>query len=231
MHFDYNATPITDLMTNDSLPGGSQVCILILKVIPQVYDTTLATGVDRTATIEMGEHDGYDSDHSTGEWGEPDSMVKTDTVPRDPYVPGNLYGEIWNVTWTRDHVWRDYYEVEYDCLKEREVDCVDDEGNPDTCIEEYWDVCTRIEYHEISVTDTRLDSVTITIKAKRNSLTDIRLNYNDTTLSTMNDVEDAYSSQDVEYIIDHIDPCLEDAYLSYKNDVYDPDKADNIEIV
>jgi hypothetical protein len=228
MHFDYNATPITNLMTNDSLPGGSQVSIQILNVIPQVYDTILATGISRQTTIEMGEHDGYDSDHSTGEWGEPDSMVMTDTVPRDPYVPGNLYGEIWNVTWTRDHVWRDYYEVEYDCLKEREVDCIDDEGNPDTCTEQYWDICTRIEYREISVTDTRMDSVTITIISKQNSLTDIQLNYNDTILSTMNDVEDAYSSQDVEYSTDHTDPCLEEAYLSYKNDVYDPDKEDNI---
>ncbi len=228
LHIDYNATPITDFLNNDSLPDGSAVKGQIQDIIPQVYSTTLATGIDRQVTIVLGNHDGYESSHRTGSWGEPDSMSQVGTVPRDADVPGNLYGEIWEATWTREHVWRHYYKVEYDCEKTREVSCTDSEGNPDTCTETYMDTCTRTEHHEMATNDTRVDTVAVTLKAKENSKTSISLDYTDTTLSTVNDVVKAFTSKDVTYTSAHTDPGLKEAYDSYKSKIFDPNMTANI---
>ena len=67
----------------------------------------------------------------------------------DEYGHGNLYGEVWEVTWTRKHIWWHYYNVEYECEK-TEYDCTDSEGNPDTCTETYMDTCTRTEHNEMT---------------------------------------------------------------------------------
>ena len=104
-------------------------------------------------------------------WGEPDNMRRLEVLPRDTYVPGNLYGEVWEVTWTRKHVWRHYYKVKYDCEKTRTYSCTDSEGNPDTCTETYIGTCTRTEYYEMTAIDTRVDKVAVTLKAKENSKT------------------------------------------------------------
>ncbi|MCK4937013.1 MAG: hypothetical protein KAR85_00215, partial [Methanosarcinales archaeon] len=199
LRFDYNATPITDFLNNDSLPGGSEVKIQIQKVIPQVYDTKLATGISRSNRIEFGEHAGFETDHYIYDWGEPDTMTLIRHVPRDNYVPGHLYGEKWSVTWTRMHVWRHYYTVYYPCKKTREYECKGSDGNMTTCTEEYWDTCSRTEYTDTTTIDTMEDIVTITIKSKENSRTSIPLDYAGTILSTMNDVDKAYSSRSVIY--------------------------------
>ena len=227
-HFDYNATPITEFLNNDSMPDGSAVRSQIQEIIPQVYSTTLATGIDRQVTTVLGNHDGYDSNHWTGSWGEPDSMSQVGTVPRDIDVPGNLYGEIWEASWTREHVWRDYYVVYYSCEKTRTYPCTDSEGNPDTCTEVYWDTCSRTEYNEMTTIDTRNDRVTVTLKAKENSKTSIPLNYAGTTLSTMNDIDGAYTSKEVEYAATHTDPGLEEAYDRYKSETFDPNVESNV---
>ncbi|MEA3293836.1 MAG: hypothetical protein U9P81_02510, partial [Euryarchaeota archaeon] len=99
LHIDFNATPIMDFLNNDSIVGGSDVSKLIEMVIPQVYSTSLATGIERQTSLDMGEHEGYEANYNVGEWGEPDSMEQIDLVPKDAHVPGNLYGEIWRVTW------------------------------------------------------------------------------------------------------------------------------------
>ncbi|MBC2698065.1 MAG: hypothetical protein HF974_06945, partial [ANME-2 cluster archaeon] len=228
LHIDYNATPITDFLNNDSMPDGSAVRSQIQDIIPQVYSTTLATGIDRQVTTVLGNHDGYESDHSTDSWGEPDNMSQVGTVPRDAYVPGNLYGEIWEASWTREHVWRHYYKVEYACEKTRKVSCTDSEGNPDTCTETYMDTCYRTEHNEITTIDTREDRVTVTLKAKENSVTSIPLNYAGTTISTGNDIEDAYTSKDVEYAATHTDTSLKEAYDSYKSDTFDLNIESNV---
>jgi hypothetical protein len=72
--------------------------------------------------------------------------------------------------------------------------------------------------------DTRVDIVTITLDAKENSYTNIHLNYTDVDLSTINDVDDAFASRGVEYYNSFIDPNLEEAYLQYKSEVFDPNK-------
>ena len=228
LHFDYNATPITDFLNNDSLPDGSAVKSQIQDIIPQVYSTTLATGIDRQVTTVLGNHDGYESSHRIGSWGEPDSMSQVGTVSRDADVPGNLYGEIWEATWTREHVWRHYYVVEYACEKTREVSCTDSEGNPDTCTETYMDTCTRTEYNEMTTIDTREDRVTVTLNAKENSMTSIPLNYAGTTISTDNDIDDAYTSKDVDYVATHTDSGLKEAYDSYKSKTFDPNVESNV---
>jgi hypothetical protein len=56
---------------------------MILSVIPQVHNASLATGVERDTTLDPGEHDGYEESYSIGEWGEPDSMEQIDTLARD----------------------------------------------------------------------------------------------------------------------------------------------------
>ena len=114
-------------------------------------------------------------------WGEPDNIKRLEVLPRDTYVPGNLYGEVWEVTWTREHVWRHYYIVEYDCEKTRTYPCTDANGNATTCTETYIGTCTRTEYYEMATNDTRVDRVAVTLKAKENSKTSICLDYTDTT--------------------------------------------------
>ncbi|MCD4808578.1 MAG: hypothetical protein K8R17_01620, partial [Methanosarcinales archaeon] len=215
LHFDYNATPITDFLNNDALPGGSSTRQQINKIIPQVYNARLATGVARQTDVDIGAHDGYSSNHKTYSWGEPDNMKRLEVLPRDTYVPGNLYGEVWEVTWTRKHVWRHYYTVEYACMK----------SGP---LGPYMGTCTRTEYNEMTAIDTRVDKVAVTLKAKENSKTSIRLDHAGSTLSTVNDVVKAFTSKDVTYTSAHTDPCLEEAYTSYRSRIFDPNLVANI---
>ncbi|MCD4843793.1 MAG: hypothetical protein K8R25_04810, partial [Methanosarcinales archaeon] len=225
--FDFNATPITDLLNNDSIPEGSSTTKQINKIIPQVYKTRLATGVARQTNVEMGAHKGHNSSHKKYGWGEPDNMRRLEVLPRDTYVPGNLYGEVWEVTWTRKHVWRHYYEVKYSCEKTETYPCMDN-GTPATCTRTYMGTCTRTEYYEMSTNDTRVDRVAVTLKAKENSKTSISLDYADTTLSTVNDVVKAFTSKDVTYSSTHTDSGLEEAYDSYKSKIFDPNMTANI---
>ena len=143
--YDFNITVITDYLNNDSKPGGSIVKKQISAAIPQVYSTSFATGVARQTTEYPGAHDGYEDSYSIDAWGEPDSMTQTGTIAKDPYVPGNLYGETWELTWTRNHVWRHVYLVTESCGKD----------------------CTMQvpHYNYMTATDSRLDKVAITLKA------------------------------------------------------------------
>jgi hypothetical protein len=202
-----------EFLNNDSFVGGCEVNNMILSVIPQVYSASLATGVERDITLDPGEHDGYEESYRIGEWGEPDSMEQIDTLERDEHVPGNLYGEVWRVTWTREHVWRHGYEVEYACMKPAPGPA-----------HFYWDICHRTEYDYMTTIDVRVDIVTITLEAKENSYANIHINYTGFDLSTINDVDDAFTSRGVEYYNLFTDPNLEEAYLQYKNEVYDPNK-------
>lgn len=226
--FDINATPITDYLNNDSMPGGSFAAQQIRSVIPQVYSTGLVTGVARQTSETEGSHDGYESSHNVEGWGEPDSMSLVGTVPRENTVPGVLYGEIWELTWTRSHVWRHYYTVYYECTKTRSYACSDSEGKPSTCTEEYTDTCSRTEYDEMTTTDTRVDRVTITQKAQENSNTNIPLKYRGGALSSRNDVVKPFEPKDVDYSAAHSDTQIEDAYVHYKSDVFDANKVSNL---
>jgi len=225
--FDFNATPITDLLNNNSIPGGSSTTKQINKIIPQVYKTRLATGVARQTDVDIGTHKGHNSSHKIYGWGEPDSMMLLEVLPGDTFVPGNLYGEVWEVTWTRRHVWRHYYEVKYDCEKTETYPCMDN-GTPATCTRTYIGTCTRTEYYEMSTNDTRVDRVTVTLEVKENSKTNINLDYDGTILSTRNDVVKAFTSMDVTYLSTHTDPGLEEAYDSYKSKIFDPNMTANV---
>ncbi len=224
--FDINATPITDYLNNGS--ENSLASQQIRSVIPQVYSTVLATGVDRDTTGTEGAHDGYESDQGAQAWGEPDSMSLDETVPRDDFVPGTLYGEIWDVKWTRAHVWRHYYTVYYECTKTRTVPCPGSDGKPSTCTEEYTTTCSRIEFNEMTATDTRVDRVTITLEAQENSRTSIPMNYRGGALSTKNDVVKPYEPRDVTYSAAHTDGQIEEAYDRYKSDVFEVNKVSNL---
>jgi hypothetical protein len=74
-----------EFMNNDSLDGGCEVNNMIEMVIPQVYNASLATGVERDTTLESGDHDGYEESYSIAQWGEPDSMEQIDTLVIDEY--------------------------------------------------------------------------------------------------------------------------------------------------
>ncbi|NJD76285.1 MAG: hypothetical protein FIB08_04210 [Candidatus Methanoperedens sp.] len=225
---DYNATPITDYLNNESRPGGSIVYQEIMNIIPQVYSTRLATGVARQITETPGEHEGYESDAGAEDWGEPDTMRPIGTIPRDTYVPGNLEGEIWEVTWTRQHLWRHYYIVYYSCEKTRSYDCTDSEGNPSTCTETYIDTCSRTEFNEMATTDKRVDIVSITLKALENSKVEIPLEFKKSYLSSKNDIEKPYGPAEVTYFSSRTDPNLEEAFLKYRDGFYVPNKNANI---
>jgi hypothetical protein len=92
----------------------------------------------------------------------------------------------------------------------------------------YRDTCYRTEYDYMSTIDVRVDIVSITLEAKENSYANIPLNYTGFDLSTMNDVDDAFTSRGVEYYNSFIDPNLEEAYLQYKSEVFDPNKLAHI---
>jgi hypothetical protein len=224
--FDINATPITDYLNNGS--SNSFSAQQIRSVIPQVYSTALVTGVARHISETEGAHDGYESSHSVEGWGEPDSMNLIGTVLREDNVPGILYGEIWDLTWTRTHVWRHYYTVYYECTKTKTVPCSGSDGKPSTCTIEYTTTCSRTEYNEMTTTDTRADRVTITFKAMENSRTTIPMNYRGRALSSKNDVVKPYEERDVAYSAAHSDPQLEEAYVLYKSEVFDANKDKNL---
>ncbi len=224
--FDINATPITDYLNNGS--SNSFAAQKIRSIVPQVYSTGLVTGVARETTQTEGAHDGYESSHSIEGWGEPDSMSLIGTVPRENNVPGVLYGEIWDVTWTRTHVWRHYYTVYYECTKTKTVPCSGSDGKPSTCTIEYTTTCSRTEYNEMTTTDTRADRVTITLKAQENSRTSIQMNYRGDALSSKNDIVKPFEERDVVYSAAHADPQLEEAYVLYKSDVFDANKDKNL---
>ncbi|MCZ7362420.1 MAG: hypothetical protein O8C58_03655, partial [Candidatus Methanoperedens sp.] len=80
----------------------------------------------------------------------------------------------------------------------------------------------------MTTTDTRVDVVIITLKAMENSKINIPLNHAGRTLSSSNDLEKTYTPVEVSYSSPHTDPDLEEAYLSYKSDSFDPGKIDNI---
>jgi hypothetical protein len=80
----------------------------------------------------------------------------------------------------------------------------------------------------MTTVDTREDRVTITLKAKENSKTSIQLNYAGTTISTGNDIDDAYTSKDVDYVAAHTDTGLEEAYDQYKSETFDPNIESNV---
>ena len=224
--FDINATPIMDYLNNGS--DGSIAAQQIRLVIPQVYSAELATGVERDVSETYGQHEGYESSESVENWGEPDSMNLIGSVQRESTVPGVLYGEIWEVTWTRSHVWRHYYTVEYECMKTRTYECSDDMGNPSTCTEEYVDTCTRTEYYEMTTTDTRVDRVTITLKALTNSRTSITMHYRGGTRSSKNDVVEPFTGTEVVYGAEFFDMQLEEAFAKYKSGVFDVNKVGNL---
>ncbi|KAB2948082.1 MAG: hypothetical protein F9K14_02190 [Candidatus Methanoperedens sp.] len=213
--YDFNTTVITDYLNNDSKPGGSIVNKKIRAVITPVYSTLFATGVARQTTDYPGSHDGYEESDSTEDWGEPDSMTQTGTIAKDSYVPGNLYGETWELTWTRNHVWRHTYWVTESCGKD----------------------CTKQvpHYNYMTTTDSRMDRVAITLKAVENSNTNINLDFAGKSLASKNDLSGTYVSKDVTYGyglsllngVDYIDPNLEPAYLQYR-DFFDSNKISNL---
>jgi hypothetical protein len=88
----------------------------------------------------------------------------------------------------------------------------------------YLDTCYRTEYDYMTTIDVRVDIVTISLDAKENSYINISLDYAGFDLSTINDVDDAFTSRGVEYYNSFIDPNLQEAYLQYKNEVFDPNK-------
>ena len=205
--YDFNVTVITDYLNNDSKPGGSIVKKQISAAIPQVYSTGFATGVARQTTEYPGAHDGYEDSYSIDAWGEPDSMTQTGTIAKDPYVPGNLYGETWELTWTRNHVWRHVYLVTESCGKD----------------------CTMQvpHYNYMTATDSRLDKAAITLKALLNSNTNIDLDFAARSLASKNDLDEPYTSKDVTYRFDHNDPNLEQAYLLFRK-IFDDNKISNL---
>ena len=227
MMYDYNATPFTNHLNSASVQSASIASLQIQEIIPQVYSTKLATGVARQTTVERGAHEGYESSYSEAGYGEP-SRNRIGFIVRDSYVPGNLYGEIWDVIWTQQHVWRHYYTVYVSCTLTRIISCPGQDGKPSTCTETYTDTCSREEYTEMTTTDRREDRVTITIIAKENSNTNVQLNYSRMTLSSKNDIHEVYSPVELNYQGSHTDPNLEEAYQHYKADIFDPGKESNI---
>ena len=205
--YDFNITIITDYLNNISKPGGSIVNREIKTAVGQVYSASFATGVARVVSEHPGDHNGFEESYSTDAWGEPDSMAQTGTIARESYVPGNLYGETWELSWTRNHVWRHTYWVTESC----------GEG------------CTmQVPYYNyMTVVDSRMDKVTITLKAIENSNTNIDLDFAGRALALKNDLHGTFDPEDVTYRFGHNDPNLEAAYLQYR-DLFNTTKIPNL---
>ena len=193
--YDFNITLITDYLNNGSKPGGSIVYKEIKIVIPKVYNTTFSTGVARQTSETQGSHGGFEESYSIDAWGEPDSMTPTGIIPKDSYVPGNLFGETWELSWTRNHVWRHTYWVTESCGKE----------------------CTmQVPYYQyMSTVDSRVDRVAITLKAlvNSNTETDINFDFSGYRFSSKNDVYGTYDPKDVTYRFTYTDSNLKPAYV------------------
>lgn len=205
--YDFNITLITGYLNNDSKPGGSIVYKEITTAIPRVYSTSFATGIARQISEYPGSHDGYEESDRIDAWGEPDSMSQTGTIAMDSYVPGNLYGETWQLSWTRNHVWRHTYWVTESCGEK----------------------CTRQvpHYNYMTTTDSRTDKVAITFKALENSNSNLNLDFSGKSLSSKNDLIGTYASKEVTYRSGHNDPNLEAPYLEYR-DFFDATKISNL---
>jgi hypothetical protein len=205
--YDFNITIITDYLNNNSKPGGSIIDREIKAVIPQAYSASFATGVARVVSENPGDHSGYEESYSIDAWGEPDTMTQTGTISKDSYVPGNLYGETWQLSWTRNHVWRHTYWVTESC----------GEG------------CTmQVPYYNyMTAQDSRMDKVAITLKAIENSNTNIDLDFAGTSLASKNDLYGTFDPMDVTYRFEHNDPNLEAAYLQYR-DFFENTKIPNL---
>jgi hypothetical protein len=177
--YDFNITLITNYLNNGSKPGGSIVNKEIKTVIPQVYNTKFATGVARLTSENGGSHSGYEESYRIDAWGDPDSMTKTGVIAKDSYVPGNPYGETWELAWTRNHVWRHTYWVTEPCGED----------------------CTQsVPYYQyVTAIDSRVDKVAITLKALENSNTDIYFNFAANHFSSKNDLYGTYDPKDVIY--------------------------------
>src|SRR5659263_523006 len=104
-------------------------------------------------------------------------MSQSGPVARGPYGPGNLCGERWEPTSTRNPVWRHVYLVTKSCGKD----------------------CTMQvpHYNYMTVTDSRLDKAAITLKALLNSNTNIDLDFAAKSLASKNDLDEPYTSKDV----------------------------------
>jgi len=205
--YDFNITLITEYLNNGSKPGGSIVRKEIKTVIPQVYSTKFTTGVARQTSETEGSHSGYEESYSIDAWGEPDSMTKTGIIPKDSYVPGNLLGETWDLTWTRNHEWRHTYYVTVSCGK----DCV----------------MTIPNYQYMTAIDSRLDKVAITLKALENSNIDIYFDFAANHFSSKNDLYGTYDPKNVTYRFTYTDPNLEPAYTDYRS-IFDTNKNANL---
>ena len=112
-------------------------------------------------------------------------MTQTGTIAKDSYVPGNLYGETWELTWTRNHVWRHTYWVTESCGAG----------------------CTMQvpHYNYMTVVDSRMDRVAITLKAVENSNTNINLDFAGKSLASKNDLFGTYVSKNVTYGLDSLE--------------------------
>jgi hypothetical protein len=205
--YDFNITLVTNYLNNGSKPGGSIVNKQIKTVIPQVYSTKFATGVARLTSENGGSHSGYEQSYSIDAWGNPDRMAKTGIISKDSYVPGNLYGETWELAWTRNHVWRHTYWVTVSCGEE--------------CTE------TVPYYQYMTAIDSRVDKVAITLKALENSNTDVYFNFAANHFSSKNDLYGTYNSKDVIYRFTYTDSNLEPAYVDYRS-IYDVNKDANL---
>lgn len=205
--YDFNITLITRYLNNDSKPGGSIVEKEIRTIIPQVYSTKLATGVARQISQTDGAHSGYEESYNVDAWGEPDRMAKTGIIAKDSYVPGNLYGETWELAWTRNHVWRHTYYVTESCGK----DCT----------------MTVPRYNYMTTVDSRVDKVAITLKALENSNINIYFDFSMQDHVSKNDLSGTYDPKVVTYHFAHNDPNLEPAYIDYKL-LFDVNKVANL---
>jgi hypothetical protein len=205
--YDFNITLITNYLNNGSKPGGSIVYKEIKIVIPKVYSTTFSTGVARQTSETQGSHGGFEESYSIDGWGEPDSMTRTGIIPKDSYVPGNLFGETWELSWTRNHVWRHTYWVTESCGEE----------------------CTmQVPYYQyMSTVDSRMDRVAITLKALENSNTNIKFDFSGNHFSSKNDVYGTYDPKDVTYRFTYSDKNLQPAYVDYRS-IFDAKKVSNL---
>ncbi len=205
--YDFNITLITNYLNNGSKPGGSIVNKEIRTVIPQVYGTKLATGVARQTSQNEGAHSGYEESYNIEAWGEPDSKTKTGIIAKDSYVPGNLYGETWELAWTRNHVWRHTYYVTESCGE----DCM----------------MSVPHYQYMTAVDSRVDRVAITLKALENSNMDIDFDFSNLNIVSKNDLYGTYDPKEVTYRSTYTDPNLEPAYVDYRS-IFNSNKDANL---
>lgn len=202
--FDFNATLVADFINNRTLEE-SEVSRKIDEISKSVYSGSIKTIVSREQVVtSRGKHADHPIDRGivgTNSISEPvkDEAMSANITRDTNLSPGVLYGEVWKVDWRLRHKWRKTWTETVPCGES---------------------TCTVTRHHDMITNDYQTDTVTFKIYAVQDSYYEQVLNYAKTRQSRYNDLNNAFTRQDVKM---YKDLNLEDVPESYRSNYFTAD--------